>query len=51
LAAFLTVRRVEVPINSAEDLTLQTQIKYGCLAGGSSETFFRVKYDLKMIVL
>jgi hypothetical protein len=42
LAAFLTVKNVIVPIGSARDLAAQTQIKYGCLAGGSSEAFFRV---------
>jgi hypothetical protein len=42
LAAFLTVERLEMPIESADDLSKQTKIHYGCLAGGSSEAFFRV---------
>ena len=42
LAAFLTVERMESPIESAEDLSKQTQIKYGCLESGSTRAFFRV---------
>lgn len=42
LAAFLTVERMVSPIQSADDLAKQTTIEYGTLAGGSSETFFRV---------
>ncbi|KAK0170208.1 hypothetical protein PV328_010796 [Microctonus aethiopoides] len=41
LAAFLTVERMESPIESAEDLAKQTKIKYGALAGGSTVAFFR----------
>ncbi|XP_044006778.1 glutamate receptor ionotropic, kainate 2 isoform X4 [Aphidius gifuensis] len=41
LAAFLTVERMESPIESAEDLAKQTKIKYGALAGGSTASFFR----------
>ena len=44
LAAFLTVEKLELPINSADDLSKQTKIEYGCLAGGSTETFFRVRF-------
>ena len=44
LAAFLTVERMESPIESAEDLAKQTKIKYGCLESGSTRAFFRVKY-------
>ncbi|XP_076034612.1 glutamate receptor ionotropic, kainate 2-like isoform X3 [Oratosquilla oratoria] len=40
LAAFLTVERMESPIEGAEDLAQQTKIKYGCLYGGSTWTFF-----------
>ncbi|XP_068244016.1 glutamate receptor ionotropic, kainate 2-like isoform X3 [Palaemon carinicauda] len=40
LAAFLTVERMESPIESAEDLAKQTKIKYGSMAGGSTYTFF-----------
>ena len=42
LAAFLTVERMVSPIESAEDLAKQTNIKYGTIAGGSTMTFFRV---------
>ncbi|XP_021323941.1 glutamate receptor ionotropic, kainate 5 isoform X2 [Danio rerio] len=40
LAAFLTVQRMEVPIESAEDLADQTNIQYGTIQGGSTMTFF-----------
>nr|XP_053639399.1 glutamate receptor ionotropic, kainate 2-like [Cherax quadricarinatus] len=40
LAAFLTVERMESPIESAEDLAKQTRIKYGSLYGGSTWDFF-----------
>ncbi|XP_054706414.1 glutamate receptor ionotropic, kainate 2-like [Uloborus diversus] len=40
LAAFLTVEKVVYPIESAEDLAKQTKVKYGCLASGSTRTFF-----------
>ena len=42
LAAFLTVERMESPIASAEDLSKQHAIKYGCLRGGSTSAFFKV---------
>ncbi|XP_032820591.2 glutamate receptor ionotropic, kainate 5 isoform X2 [Petromyzon marinus] len=41
LAAFLTVQRMEVPIESAEDLADQTNIEYGTLQAGSTMTFFQ----------
>lgn len=41
LAAFLTVERMDSPIESAEDLAKQTRIKYGALGGGSTASFFR----------
>ncbi|XP_069951037.1 glutamate receptor ionotropic, kainate 2 isoform X4 [Cherax quadricarinatus] len=41
LAAFLTVERMDSPIESAEDLAKQTKIKYGCKMGGSTYSFFR----------
>lgn len=43
LAAFLTVERMDSPIESADDLAKQTKIKYGALRGGSTAAFFRVK--------
>lgn len=33
------------PIENAADLAEQTDITYGTLAGGSTMTFFRVKYN------
>ncbi|XP_074643782.1 glutamate receptor ionotropic, kainate 2-like [Tubulanus polymorphus] len=41
LAAFLTVERMISPIQSAEDLSKQTEIKYGTIWGGSTFSFFR----------
>ena len=35
---------MESPIASAEDLSKQHTIKYGCLKGGSTSAFFKVKY-------
>ena len=45
LAAFLTIERMEMPINSVEDLAKQTKIKYGCLQSGSTNTFFKDATD------
>ena len=42
LAAFLTINRMSTPIQSADDLSLQTSIKYGCQFGGSTYRFFEV---------
>ena len=47
LAAFLTVERMESPIESAEDLAKQTKIKYGCVESGSTGAFFRVSTSKK----
>lgn len=44
LAAFLTVERMDSPIEGAEDLAKQTRIKYGALKGGSTAAFFRVTF-------
>ncbi|GFQ98585.1 glutamate receptor ionotropic, kainate 2 [Trichonephila clavata] len=41
LAAFLTVERLASPIESAEDLAKQTTIPYGCVASGSTQSFFK----------
>ncbi|ESN96492.1 hypothetical protein HELRODRAFT_143692, partial [Helobdella robusta] len=41
LAAFLTSERMQSPIESAEDLAKQTEIKYGTINGGSTQEFFR----------
>lgn len=42
LAAFLTVQRMQNPIENAEDLSKQTEIKYGSVRSGSTENFFKV---------
>ncbi|XP_045204260.2 glutamate receptor 3-like [Mercenaria mercenaria] len=41
LAAFLTIERMHVPIESADDLSMQTDIKYGILGSGSTREFFK----------
>jgi len=42
LTAFLTVSRMDAPINNAEDLSKQSRIPYGTLAKGSTRAFFKV---------
>ncbi|GFN79380.1 glutamate receptor [Plakobranchus ocellatus] len=42
LAAFLTIERMEIPIDSADDLVRQSEIRYGIIANGSTEEFFKV---------
>lgn len=42
LAAFLTVEKIVYPIENAEGLSIQEKIKYGCLASGSTASFFSV---------
>lgn len=39
-AAFLTASRMQSPIESAEDLSKQTKIDYGCKEAGSTQAFF-----------
>uniref|UniRef100_T1IZK5 Ionotropic glutamate receptor C-terminal domain-containing protein n=1 Tax=Strigamia maritima TaxID=126957 RepID=T1IZK5_STRMM len=41
LAAFLTVERMVTPINSADDLSKQTEVEYGTLEQGSTQEFFK----------
>ena len=45
LAAFLTIERMDYPINSADDLVNQREIKYGTVENGSTQTFFAVRYQ------
>ncbi|KAJ3590359.1 hypothetical protein NHX12_008311, partial [Muraenolepis orangiensis] len=47
LAAFLTVQRMEVPIESVDDLADQTAIEYGTMHGGSTMTFFQPSVFVK----
>ena len=42
LAAFLTLEKMQAPIESVEDLAKQTKIKYGIQGGGSTASFFKV---------
>ena len=52
LAAFLTVERMESPIESAEDLAKQTKIKYGTYHSGSTNAFFKVNFhNISIIVI
>ena len=44
LAAFLTVERMDSPIDSADDLAKQTKIEYGAVRDGSTMTFFKVNF-------
>ncbi|KAM9456462.1 glutamate receptor ionotropic, kainate 1 isoform 4-T4 [Clarias gariepinus] len=41
LAAFLTVERMDAPIDSADDLAKQMRIEYGAVRDGSTMTFFK----------
>ena len=49
LAAFLTVERMESPIENAEDLANQDKIKYGSLATGTTFAFFRLVIEGTLI--
>ena len=51
LAAFLTVQRMQSPIESSDDLVKQTKIAYGTVSGGSTMEFFRVSHGMKMCTL
>ena len=50
LAAFLTNSKMSSPVNSAEDLSKQTKIKYGTYCCGSTNAFFKVKYETKILL-
>ncbi|ESO90626.1 hypothetical protein LOTGIDRAFT_163822 [Lottia gigantea] len=41
LAAFLTIERMLTPIESADDLSKQTEIKYGMITSGTTKEFFK----------
>nr|WJJ63361.1 glutamate receptor ionotropic 3 [Pachyrhinus yasumatsui] len=45
LAAFLTMSRKDDSIDSVEELATQSKVKYGCMAGGSTQTFFSSSND------
>lgn len=50
LAAFLTVERMESPIDSADDLAKQTKILYGVVEDGATMTFFKVAGSCRVLV-
>lgn len=50
LAAFLTVERMESPIDSADDLAKQTKIEYGAVKDGATMTFFKVRVSSYLTV-
>ncbi|XP_076446345.1 glutamate receptor 2-like [Babylonia areolata] len=41
LAAFLTIERMDMPINSPDDLVKQREIRYGTVVNGSTQQFFK----------
>uniref|UniRef100_A0A3P9ACM9 Glutamate receptor n=1 Tax=Esox lucius TaxID=8010 RepID=A0A3P9ACM9_ESOLU len=41
LAAFLTVERMESPVDSADDIAKQTKIEYGVVKDGATMSFFK----------
>ena len=51
LAAFLTIERMQTPIDSADDLAAQNEIKYGTLISGSTTTFFEVCVPGMIIII
>uniref|UniRef100_A0A8C2DDA4 Glutamate receptor n=1 Tax=Cyprinus carpio TaxID=7962 RepID=A0A8C2DDA4_CYPCA len=51
LAAFLTVERMDSPIDSADDLAKQTKIEYGAVRDGSTMTFFKMYFLFYFMLL
>lgn len=51
LAAFLTVERMDTPVDSADDIAKQTKIEYGVIKDGATMSFFKVSDEKKYIVL
>ncbi|KAG1672532.1 Glutamate receptor 3 [Nymphon striatum] len=47
LAAFLTVEKIVAPINSADDLSKQSEVEYGIYKSGSTAAFFRSNRDIE----
>ncbi|KAL5018268.1 hypothetical protein ScPMuIL_003990 [Solemya velum] len=47
LAAFLTVSRMSAPIESLDDLTQQSAIKYSVVAGTAGESYFRQMAEIE----
>lgn len=44
MTAFLTKDQMEATIENVEDLAKDGKIKYGCVQGGSTQSFFKVRY-------
>lgn len=44
LAAFLTVERMDSPVDSADDIAKQTKIEYGVVKDGATMSFFKVHH-------
>uniref|UniRef100_A0A7N8YRA8 Glutamate receptor n=1 Tax=Mastacembelus armatus TaxID=205130 RepID=A0A7N8YRA8_9TELE len=44
LAAFLTVERMDSPVDSADDIAKQTKIEYGVVKDGATMSFFKVQH-------
>lgn len=42
MAAFLVNEKLKFPIENVHDLARQSKIQYGCVATGSTMTFFKV---------
>ena len=45
LAAYLTIERMDSPIENVNDLANQQIIKYGWYPNGSTDKFFKVRKD------
>ncbi|XP_077997159.1 glutamate receptor 2-like [Glandiceps talaboti] len=41
MAAFLTVKKLESPVNTVDDLAQQTEVEYGCTESSQTMSFFR----------
>ena len=50
LATFLIVQEVDQAIKSLDDLASQTKVKYGCVGGGSTISFFRVSFGANVVI-
>ena len=46
LAAYLTTTRMQSPINTVNDLAMQTKIPYGAVEGSQTQAFFEHSHNL-----
>ena len=51
LAAFLTTKRLTSPVEDVEALSRQREIKYGAVANGATQQFFRVHLSYLTLML